>query len=306
MKIGLVDLDTSHPASWIPILREYGHEIVGVVDHGNVHPQGYADKFASEHNIPAVFSDLATLADACDAAIVHSCNWDANIARAEPFVQHGKAVLIDKPLAGNRRDLDQLLAWSAQGARVTGGSALRFCQEIQAFLARDVSDRGSIETAFVACGVDEFNYGIHAYSMLLGLMGPGVESVRCLGSQRQRRVQVNWADGRAGFVVVGTMDQWLPYAATVITNRCIEQMTPKIDVLYRALLDATLPYLAGQTEAPPVAMAELLLPERCALAAMRSWCEGDRVVRLDEPDAGLGYDGPAFAAAYQRQRYPQK
>ena len=39
MKIGLVDLDTSHPASWIPILREYGHEIVGVVDHGNVHPQ---------------------------------------------------------------------------------------------------------------------------------------------------------------------------------------------------------------------------------------------------------------------------
>ena len=30
MKIGLVDLDTSHPAAWVPILRELGHDVVGI------------------------------------------------------------------------------------------------------------------------------------------------------------------------------------------------------------------------------------------------------------------------------------
>ncbi|MGC8784088.1 MAG: hypothetical protein ACP5RN_06855 [Armatimonadota bacterium] len=30
MRIGIVDLDTSHPPSWIPIERELGHEIAGV------------------------------------------------------------------------------------------------------------------------------------------------------------------------------------------------------------------------------------------------------------------------------------
>ena len=38
MRIGIVDLDTSHPANWIPIERELGHEIVGVFDSGDVHP----------------------------------------------------------------------------------------------------------------------------------------------------------------------------------------------------------------------------------------------------------------------------
>ena len=39
MKIGIVDLDTSHPQAWIPIEREMGHEVIGVWDGGSVHPK---------------------------------------------------------------------------------------------------------------------------------------------------------------------------------------------------------------------------------------------------------------------------
>ena len=135
MKIGLVDLDTSHPGSWLPILRALGHEVIGVIDHGDVHPAGYATRFAAEHGIPRVFASLAETAEAVDCAIVHSCNWDTHVARTRPFIDASKAVLMDKPLAGTVADLRQLEAWAARGARITGGSSVRWCAETGAWLA---------------------------------------------------------------------------------------------------------------------------------------------------------------------------
>ena len=44
MRIGVVDLDTSHPQNWIPIERELGHEVVGVWDGGSVHPAEYVKR----------------------------------------------------------------------------------------------------------------------------------------------------------------------------------------------------------------------------------------------------------------------
>src|SRR5437016_716998 len=108
MKIGIVDLDTSHPAAWVPIERALGHEIVGVLDSGAVHPPGYAERFASEHQIPRVFASIHEMVEHVDCAIVHSCDWDTHVDKARPFIAAGKAVLIDKPLAGNLRDLMQL------------------------------------------------------------------------------------------------------------------------------------------------------------------------------------------------------
>lgn len=305
MNLGLIDLDTSHPANWVPILRNLGHEVVGVYDHGDIHSEGYAATFTQTHGIAHVFEDIEALADSVDAAIIHSCDWDTHLGRAQPLLSRGKPVLIDKPLAGNMADLDRLIELEQQGLRITGGSSLRFCQEVRAFWALPADERGEVETAFVACGVDEYNYGIHAYAMLLGLMGTGAApvSVQHLGSGRQRRVRVDWADGRAGFIVVGPMSKWLPFAATVVTDQQIAQITADTTTLYRSLLEVAMPYLASQTDEPPLPMAELVLPERCAIAARTSWMQGDRVVRLDEPAENYAsYDGNAFAQEYRQQQ----
>jgi len=122
MKIGVVDLDTSHPANWIPIERDLGHEVVGVWDGGSVHPVEYVRDFAKEHEIPTVYDSLEQMVGEVDCAIIHGCNWDTHIAKARPFVESGKAVLIDKPVAGNVRDLKQLCRWAGEGARITGGN----------------------------------------------------------------------------------------------------------------------------------------------------------------------------------------
>jgi len=304
MKIGHVDLDTSHPSSWIPIEREKGHEVVGVWDGGSVHPPGYAKTFAGEHDIPRVFESLEEMASEVDCAIIHSCDWDTHVEKARPFIDAGNAVLIDKPVAGNVRDLRQFQAWAAQGARVTGGSALRFCREVREWLSLPLAERGRPHTVFCGCAVDEFNYGIHAYSMLSGIMGPGLQCVRHLGTGVQRRIQAAWDDGQMGFLAIGRLEGWLPFYGTIVTEKAATLLPVDHNQLYRALLDATLPYLAGETAIAPVPMDDLIEPELAAIAARKSWLGGDGWVRLDElQESDEGYHGAAFAEEYKSTKY---
>ena len=304
MKIGIVDLDTSHPAAWIPIERELGHEIVGVWDGGSVHPAGYPEQFAKEHGIPRVYGALTDMPADVDCAIIHGCDWDTHLTKARPFLEAGKAVLLDKPLVGNAADISELQRLAAAGARISGGSSLRFCNEVTAYLAIPEKERGLPHTVFCGCGVDVFNYGIHAYSMVSGILGPGAVSVRHLGGHVQRHVRIAWADGRAGVIAIGPTAQWLPFYATVVTERGVHQFTAGTGTLYRGMLEAMLPYLAGNRPAP-VAMDDLVECELCALAAKLSWEEGDREVTLVEAGrSAASYNGAEFAVGYRRQRYP--
>jgi hypothetical protein len=300
LRIGMVDLDTSHPASWLPVVRSLGHGVVGVYDSGTVYPEGHAESFASEHGIANVFRSLEEMAESVDTAFVHSCDWDAHVERARLFVRAGKAVLIDKPLAGNLRDLRQLIDWERQGARVTGGSALRYCYEVREWLENH--DPRDVVYACAGCSVDDFNYGIHAYSLLHGLLGPGVESARHLGAHGQHHVELAWRDGRRAEVSVGETEGYLPFYATVATGSDVTHLEVDSSRLYRALLETALPYLAGDAPAP-VPLEALIEPELAAIAARVSERGGGERVFLSEiSEDDPGYDGNEFAARYRAQR----
>lgn len=303
MKIGIIDIDTSHPGSWIPIERELGHEVSGVWDGGAVHSGEYVRAFAAEHRIPKVYASIPEMVDDVDCAIIHGCNWDTHMEKARPFVEAGKSVLIDKPLAGNLADLRQIEEWGTQNARLTGGSALRFCHELRDWLAIPPTERGTPHTVASGCAIDEFNYGIHAYSLVSGVMGPGIRSVRHLGQHGQRRIQINWSDGRMAFLVIGKQESWIKFYASITTERSVVQFQPEPGNLYRAILGATLPYLAKETDQPPVPLSSLIEPELAALAARQSWLKGDCEVFLGDLMPGLGYDGETFAAEYREARH---
>jgi RNA polymerase sigma factor (sigma-70 family) len=118
--------------------------------------------------------------------------------------------------------------------------------------------------------------------MLCGILGAGIRSVKHLGKGVQRRIQVNWTDGRTGLLIVGQAAAWMPFYATIATQKSVTQYIADSGKLYRALLEATLPFLSGQTDTPPAPMDELVEAELCALAARKSWLEGDREVALSE------------------------
>jgi hypothetical protein len=301
-RVGHVDLDTSHPANWIPIIRDLGYDVVGVYDGGTVWPEGYAQAFALQHDIPRVYGSLEDMAQDVDVAIIHSCNWDLHLERAAPFVAAGKAILIDKPMVGNLTDANQLRDWARQGARITGSSSARFAYEVQEFLSKPLQERGQPHAIFCGCGVDEFNYGIHAYSLMCGLMGSGVESVRYLGTSTQKQIELVWRDKRRGILTIGPNPSYLPFYATVVTGQSVFHIQLDGSRLYRALLEKALPYLAG-TEDAPASLEELLEVELSAVAARMSWMHhGARIFMSDLRDDDPGYDGVAFAQSYRLSR----
>lgn len=306
--IGLVDLDTSHPAAWLPIVRSLGCTVAGVYDGGTVYPAGYARQFAQQHDIPLVFESIEEMADHPDVAvaIVHSCDWDLHVGRAAPFVARGKAVLVDKPIAGRLDDLRQFREWDAAGSRVAGGSSLRYAPEVRAFHER-VMREGRPRALLVGCGVDEFNYGIHAYSMAAGMLGPGIESARHTGIQQGlQRVELAWQDGTRVMLLIGG-ETWLPFYATVVHAQSVEHFQASTDTLYRALLEQVIPYLSGVVATPPTPFAQLIEPELAALAALLSHQRDGEWVRLDDPElAEVHYDGAAFGRSYRASRLGTK
>ncbi len=278
LRIGIVDLDTSHPAAWIPILREMGQDVVGLYDGGTVWPDGYATQFAERFSVPRVFSSLEEMADSVDLAIIHSTNWDLHLQRAEPFLQAGKAVLIDKPIVGNLRDAHTLLDWERRGAVISGGSSARFASQVSEYLAQDVELRGEPHVAFLANGVDEFNYAIHAYAGLIAIMGTGVLGVRTIGTAGgQMQVELLWPDGRRGVLSVGHTEKHLPCGALVVSGRSLQQFAVGGTGGYSCLLEALLPYYAGEAPAP-YSVRDLIEPELAAMAARQSIRSGGQYV----------------------------
>ena len=299
----MVDLDTSHPRSWLPIIREMGHDVTCVFDGGTIFPEGYADEFAAEMNVPTVCTTVEEMVARVDAAIIHSCNWDLHIERARPFVEADVPVMLDKPIVGNMRDAEQVSGWGDAGKVITGGSSFRWCEETLAFLAKPVEEVGTIHTAFAGCGVDEFNYGSHAFANLFGLMGIGCEHVRWLGEHVQDQFELTWTDGRRGIVTVGRT-AWMPNYATVVTNKTVVQFQPDTARIYRALLRHDLPILAREAESVP--LRQLIEPALAAIAGLVSKRRGGESVRLDALDVeSPGYDGAAFAREYRDKRLPK-
>jgi hypothetical protein len=307
-KLGLVGLCTSHPAKWVPIIRELARElrldveVRAAWDSGQTRPAGYAAAFCRELGIPKPLESLEHMLEEVDGVIVHTADWDRHVAQARPFIEAGKSALIDKPIVGNVRDANQLRAWAGRGRRITGGSSLRFASEVRDWLARPLEERGEVRTAFAGCGTDEFNYGIHAYALLSAALGAGIGSVQHLGTSGQRLLKINWTDGKVGFLSVGQAAP-LPFHLTVVTTKAVFQTLVDPGHIYRDLLERCLPYLCGRTESPPLPLEVLLEPELSALAARRSWLHQGTEVRLEDlPVDDPGYEGAEFAQAYRRAR----
>ncbi len=234
-------------------------EVVAAWDSAETQPHGFAESFCREFDIPTATSTLEEMVDLVDGVIVITANWDRHIDHARPFVEAEKTVFIDKPMFARTADLRILQEWVAAGKRIIGGSSLRFAAEIHEYLALPEPQRGRPHTLFGGCGTDEFFYGIHGYSMLSGLMGGGLQSVRCLcdadPGPATILAELDWGDGRRAVLsLAGPVKH--PFHITAVAGSSVTQMTIDPAGIYRALLVRCLPYLCRQSDQPPLPWEE--------------------------------------------------
>src|SRR5690606_6986603 len=200
------------------------------------------------------------LVAAVDIGMLHSCDWDTRVEKAGPFLEAGKAVFIDKPLGGSILDLKVWRQWQARGARLAGGSANLYAAEIAAYRQRTSREAGTqAHTVLCGCGVDDFNYAIHAVSAAFAVLGFGWSRVRTSTDGPLSVSHVLWENGTRAVVNYGR-HPWLPTHLTLIAESGVEQFCLGIDDLYRATLRTVLPYLAGEAPAP-LTWDELIQPE---------------------------------------------
>ncbi|TWD84677.1 putative dehydrogenase [Kribbella amoyensis] len=298
MRIGVIDLDTSHPEAFLPLLRQRGHDVVAVYGGQTVVDDDYTRDYAKKHDL-AVVPDPGDLLGAVDAVFVHSVNWDHHLVRARPFAEAGVPIHFCKPFAGRASEIREMVRWSEQGVRLSGGSALRWSSAVADWQA---SGR-QVLTAFAATYGHPLDYGIHAYSLLSGLLGPGVEAARALDAEGQR-VELRWHDGRTAVVAVAPSGTGgYGFFASLVSTDGVHQVEAGGKDLYDRFIEVTAGHLAGDSD-QPVTFAELVEPDLAVIAGLASarhggdWIGLHDDARIDE----VAFDGQAFAAGYRVNR----
>jgi hypothetical protein len=198
MRIGVIDLDTSHPQAFLPLLRHRGHDVVAVFGGHTVVDDEYTRRYAQQHGIGSVVSDPKELLGAVDAVFIHSVDWDNHVVRALPFAESGVPIHICKPFAGRASDIRELVRWADSGVRLSGGSALRWSASVAEW--RETGQQ--VLTAYAATYGHPLDYGIHCSRGLpsgldLWPAGRQVVPVR-LAPQGQRHLAVRRRPGAVG------------------------------------------------------------------------------------------------------------
>lgn len=301
-KIGMVDLDTSHPVAWLPKINAYEDmKVVAVYDSGDVNPRSYVEEFAQKNDVKITASPEA-LAAQVDAVILHGANWDAHVERAVPFLEAGKPVLIDKPIVGKLQDTHRLLSLQQKhpDVPIMGGSSVRFAEEVAALKAEKESF-GHISCAFASGPNDFFSYGIHTVEMFEGFFGAGVKSVRYLGANGGELFQATYKNGP--IVIYQLSAPAGGWFFTISTAKGIKTATVDNNRLYDAII-ARFHTMLLEKKAP-LPLSEFLEAVQVQLAALRARQTG-ATVHLDDLGYDEGFDGKAYTAAYRMNKWKGK
>ena len=294
IRIGLVDLDTSHPQAFTRILRTTpGVEVTALWDGHDVWPAGYDREFAKAQEIPVVCSRLEEMPEHVDAAMIHGTNWDTHCAKALVFLKERKPVLIDKPVVGSVRDCDRLLNMQEKyGVAVYGGSSLRCAQEVVA-LREAVGPREGLASIVASGPGDFFSYGIHTTEMLQGCAGEGIRSVRALTGNRVPVFAMTYDDGLVALVHLEM--QFHEWSLIAYTGNGMHAAKVNPDALYEPFLKRFVAMLQGH--AVDYALTGPVEAVRVHIAAKIARETGKEVM-IDRLPADAGFDGGAFAAEY--------
>jgi hypothetical protein len=303
IRIGVVNIDTSHPLSFSKYLQRGDRARYAAVYSDSFRGDDEIEAFIKSHGLEKRCSTIEELADCTDVGFIQGTDWDRHLAQAQPFIDRDKPVFIDKPFVGKISDCKKAEALAAAGAHILGSSSLRYVQETADFLAMPVEDRGEIVNVFATSGVNDFDYAIHATEAIGGLLGPGAQSVTHCGRGERDGIRsetflVRFASGQSAVynLCIGT---WQPFEVVITTTKSTYQYRVDTGRIYEPMLDAICDAVeSGASCMAPV--SDITESVKILLAGRISRDEriGATVALADIPDNDPGFDGAAFQKYY--------
>ena len=302
IKIGVVNIDTSHPKMFADYLNKSGRARYAAVYNDGFRGDDEVDGFIRLFGLERRCKSIEELAEATDIGFIQGCDWDRHIECAMPFLKIGKPVFIDKPVVGNLRECRKLEELAASGKAILGSSSVRYAQEIVEFSAQPEAQRGKILNVFGTAGADEFNYAIHVSEGFGGILGTGAVSTAFVGGTQidgktNETFYVRFANAVTATYCV-TYGVWQPFEFVITTTKSTFHFRIDTGRIYGALLDRICDAVE-QNKREIVPMPGLTESVKLMLAGRISRARGGGEVRLAEiPANDPGFDGAAFARGY--------
>jgi len=302
IRIGVVNIDTSHPKMFAEYLKQAGRARYVAVYNDSFRGDDEVEGFIKMFGLEKRCGSIEELAASTDVGFIHGCDWDRHLECAMPFLKIGKPVFIDKPIVGNLRECRKLEKLAASGKVILGSSSVRYAQEIVAFVAQPEVERGKILNVFGTAGVDEFNYSIHVSEGIGGIAGTGAVSTEFVGNTQidgktNETFYVRFADGVTATYCV-TYGVWQPFEFVITTTKTTFHFKIDTGLIYGALLDWICDAVE-QKKKEIVPLPVLTESVKVMLAGRISRANGGGEVNLaDIPANDPGFDGSAFAREY--------
>ena len=223
VKIGLVNLDISHPKTWAAQMEKYCMDIkYHYLCNKGFRKADEEDWFIKRFELEGKTETIEEMADLVDIGFVQSCNWDKHLEHAMPFIKKSKPVFIDKPLVGSVKDVKKVRELVKNGAKIIGSSSVRYAKEIREFLAKPIEERGEIISVFGTSGVDEFNYSVHIVEALSGIVGSKIINNRFVARTENNHLPVEIFTCEFENGVIGTyataLNKWHPFHIVITTT----------------------------------------------------------------------------------------
>lgn len=171
--------------------------------------------------IPNVVDHYLNMIDEVDAVLV--LRDDKHKVIAENFLQRGKFVFIDKPLAVTQSELDFFKPYLESG-RLMSCSGLRFFPKLTILSKKP--DLGNFKFAYCTTPVSWLNYGIHSLEGLLPILSSPFDYVRFLGEGANQIFKVVLQSG--AYIMINVSDNY----SGGIRSHVYFQEVPPIEIVY--------------------------------------------------------------------------
>ena len=296
-----------HPYSWSAMFNGYDREVmpphhpfVGALAYLNKQPSatltipgakvthvccqgdgGFeAEDVARFASIPTIVEKPTDVIGAVDAVIIATDFGGDHAARAQPFVEAGLPVFIDKPLTDNAPDLKIFMDWVASGKPIMSSSCMRYTKEFAPY-RHSTHDLGELRFVNITTAKSWERYGIHALEAIYPILGPGFLTAQNTGTLDRNVVHLTHRRG-VDVIVVANKDMYGGFGCLQLCGTAGKAQTAYSDTFFafKTQLEAFIDYL--RTGVRPFPFSETVELMQLVIAGIRSREQGGRVVPLAE------------------------
>ncbi|MCE7040397.1 Gfo/Idh/MocA family protein [Dyadobacter sp. CY312] len=289
-RIGIIGLDTSHSEVFTKIINSdlidsQGFKVVAAYADGSKDiPSAIKMKPAVTNAVRQmgveIVDSIDDLLGKVDVLLLESNDGRMHLNQAIPIFKAGKPVFIDKPLAANLKDVNEIFKLAANSETpVFTSSALRFEKNVQSVVSGAIGEVTGADV-YVPADMDPGHldlawYAIHGVEMLFTVLGPGCKSVSRVHNSGTDLVVGVWENGAIG-TLRGIRKGASGIAGTAFGTRGVAKLGPF--ETYHPLVEQIIRFF--QTGKPPVTAAETIAMFRFMEAADLSKKRGGKSVNM--------------------------